>query len=116
MDRDYDYIYYYNNKGLIKYAESDDNFDGVFETKILYRNGNAAREDSDKDQNGIKDFRVNYKYGVIDNIEFIDESTGKIIKRQFYQIGKLISADYDSNGDGKFDIHYEYDKYEENKQ
>ncbi len=73
------------------------------------------REDSDKDQNGINDYSVNYKYGVLDSIEFIDEDTGKIRKRQIYKQGKLVFADYDSNSDGIMDQHHEYDRFEEIK-
>ena len=115
QDRIYDIKYYYSNKGIVKYAEADDNFDGVFESKIIIRNGNYLREESDKDQDGIIDYRVNYKFGVIDNIEFIDKNSGKVIKRQLYKMGKLVSADYDSNGDGNYDTHHEYDSYEEVK-
>ncbi len=119
LDRDldgaYDFIYYYDHKGLLKSAKSDDNFDGVFETKIDYRNGQAVREDSDKDQNGIIDYRIDYQYGMLRTIEFIDESTNKVRKRQRYEWGRLSSADYDSNLDGKLDRHYEYDRFEESK-
>lgn len=81
----------------------------------MFRNGNTIREDSDKNQNGIKDYRAYYKYGVLDTIEILDETTGKVRKRQYYKMNKLVSADFDSNGDGNLDIHYEYDHFEERK-
>jgi len=115
LDGAYDYKFHYDNRGLLKSAKADNDFDGVFETKIIYRNGNAISEESDTNRNGIIDYRVNFKLGILDNVEFIDENTGKIGKRQFYQLNKLVSADYDSNGDGKLDTHYEYDIYEERK-
>ena len=115
FDKKYDYIYYYDSTGLLKSAEGDENFDGVFEAELLFRNGNTIREDSDKNQNGIKDYRAYYKYGVLDTIEILDETTGKVRKRQYYKMNKLVSADFDSNGDGNLDIHYEYDHFEERK-
>ncbi|MES9934589.1 MAG: DUF2007 domain-containing protein [Candidatus Sedimenticola sp. PURPLELP] len=115
LDGTYDYVYYYDLKGLVKSAKADDNFDGIFETEITYRNGTTTAEESDKDQNGIVDYRVKYEYGVLHSIEFIDEASTKIKKRQRFGLGKLVSADYDSNGDGVLDTHYSYDKYEESK-
>ena len=102
FDKTYDAIHQYDKRGLIRLSKLDDDFNGVFETKIYYHGGKAAYEESDKDQNGKIDYRVNYKYGVLDNIEFIDDRYGRIRKRQFFRLGKLVSADYDSNRDGKF--------------
>ncbi len=116
LDNAYDYVNYYDLKGLVKSAKADDDFDGVFETEITYRNGTTTTEESDKDQNGIVDYRVKYEHGVLHSIEFIDEVSTKIKKRQRFGLGKLVSADYDSNGDGVLDTHYSYDKYEESKQ
>jgi len=114
-DRKYDFFSLYDTKGILKSAQADDDFDGVFETDITYREGNIELEDSDKNQNGVKDYKMYYKYGVLDYVVFIDEYTGKVKKRQHFQKGKLVSADYDSDGDSKFDVHYEYDVYEERK-
>ena len=64
---------------------------------------------------GVVEYRIHYKFDQLGTIEFVDEETGKIRKRQFYEIGKLVSADFDSNGDGELDTHFEYDNYEEVK-
>jgi len=80
---------------------------------LNFHKGSAILEETDRNQKGIVEYRIHYKFGQLDTIEFIDEETGKIRKRQFYGIGKLSSADYDSNGDGHLDTHYEYDKHEE---
>lgn len=114
-DGEYDDIFYYDVKGLLKSSKSDGDFDGFFESKTVYFHGKPLREETDSNQNGIVDLRTNYTYGVLDNIEFIDEDTGRTRKKQFFKLGKLISADYDSNGDGKFDVRYEYDRYEVSK-
>jgi len=115
FDKKYDAIFFYDNRGLLSSAESDDNFDGVFESKIFFRLGSPVSEESDKNQNGVVDYIGTYKYGVLNSIEIIDENSGKARKRQHYELNKLISSDYDSNGDGRLDIHYEYDQFEERK-
>mgnify|MGYP001071398308 CR=1 FL=1 len=111
-DGEYDDIIYYDIEGLLKHSKSDADFDGFFETRTFYFHGKPLREETDFNQNGIVDLRSNYTYGVLENIEFIDEDTGKIRKKQYFKLGKLISADFDSDGDGTFDVHYEYDRYE----
>jgi len=119
LDRNFDgrvdakYSYHYS--GIIKATKFDNDFDGVFEDKVLYQDGNAVIEESDTNKNNIIDHRVNYKNGVLDTIEFIDERTGKVRKRQFYKLNKLIADDYDTNGDGILDSHYDYDQFEERK-
>ena len=113
LDGAVDQIYNYSVTGLIKSAEFDYDFDGTFESKMYFHKGSSTLEEMDKNHNGIVEYRIQYKFGQLDTIEFIDEETGKIRKRQFYEIGKLVSADYDSNGDGNLDTHYEYDKLEE---
>ncbi|MCK4744413.1 MAG: DUF2007 domain-containing protein [Sulfuriflexus sp.] len=114
-DGNIDVIYSYDYSGIIKTAKFDNNFDGAFEVNTFYKNGNAISEESDTNNNSIIDYRVNYKNGVWDNVEFIDEQSGKVRKRQFYKLNKLVSDDYDTNGDGVLDSHYEYDQYEERK-
>ena len=114
-DKTYDSIFYYDNRELLSYSKNDNDFDGVFETKTFFYNGNAIREEIDTDQNGSIDYLMHFKNGVLDNIEFYNEENGKVRKRQFFHLGKMVSADYDSNGDGHLDVHYEYDEFEEKK-
>ena len=114
-DGNIDAIYSYDYSGIIKTAKFDNDFNEVFEVNTIYKNGNAINEESDTNNNGIIDYRVNYKNDVWDNVEFIDEQSGKVRKRQFYELNKLVSDDYDTNGDGILDSHYDYDQYEERK-
>jgi len=116
-DRDgrIDAKYFFDFSGILKTAEFDNDFDGIFEANVIYKDGNAVSEESDVNKNGIVDYRLKYKNGVLDNIEFIDEQSGRVRKRQFYKLNKLVSDDYDTNGDGVLDSHYDYDQYEERK-
>jgi len=114
LDGKVDLIYNYN-KSLLTLIKMDENFDGIFETTINYRNGNAIRAEADTNNNGIIDHRTNYKNGVVETVELINEVSGKVKKRQYYRLNKLVADDYDTNGDGILDSHYEYDQYEEKK-
>ncbi len=113
LDGKVDQIVNFGTSGIIYSSELDIDFDGFFETKQYYKKGNAYLEESDLNNNGIVDYRIKLKFGQLDTIEFIDEQTGKIRKRQIYLNGKLKSAVFDSNGDGNFDKNYSYDLYEE---
>ena len=114
-DGNVDAKYLYDYSGIIKTEELDDDFDGVFELNTVYEHGNAVSVESDTNKNNVVDYRVNFKDGVLNTVEFIDEQSGNIRKRQFYKLNKLIADDFDTNGDGVLDSHYEYDQYEERK-
>jgi len=47
LDGEVDAINYYSRKGLIYKSESDDDFDGVYETRYTYKRGNVQLQESD---------------------------------------------------------------------
>lgn len=114
-DRIYDDIYYYNIRGVLYASEADNNFDGIFEAKTKYSQGKTTAYESDRNQNGVVDYRENYQNNALVIAEFLDEASGKIRKRQHYTHDNLTSADLDTNIDGEFEIHYEYNEIEELK-
>jgi hypothetical protein len=115
FDRKTDIVYYFDRRGILKEATFDDNFDGVFETEYKYKDGLTHSQNSDLNQDGNVDYRASFKYGDIDEVEILGEGQDPRSKRQKFQMGKLISAELDSNGDGNFDVVYEYDYFEEVK-
>jgi hypothetical protein len=115
IDGKMDLIHKYDRKGIIYGSEFDDNFDGFHETTYTYQNGNITLQESDLNQDGVVDYRAFYKNGLLDVNEILDPATKVPRKRQKYVMNKLSSAEYDSNGDGTFDVTYEYDYYEEVK-
>ena len=115
LDNKIDYVYYYDRRGILKEAKYDENFDGIYETEIKYKNGQPIFQSSDFNQDGNVDYKVSFKYGDIDGVEILGERGDLRTKRQKYQMGKLISAEFDSNGDGDFDVEYVYDYFEEVK-
>ena len=115
FDRKIDIVYFFDRRGILKEATFDDNFDGVFETVYKYKDGLTHSRNSDLNQDGNVDYRASFKYGDIDEVEILGEGRDTRSKRQKFQMGKLISAELDSNGDGNFDVVYEYDSLEEVK-
>lgn len=113
LDGETDSIYFYNQKGLIYKAETDENFDGVYETAYRYRRGNVDYHESDTDQDGTIDYVGRYEHGNFVEAEIIDPVTHVPRKRQLYRMDKLLSAEFDSNGDGQYDLEYEYDFFEQ---
>lgn len=112
-DGEMDSIHIYDRKGIVYRSESDDDFDGFYETIYTYQNGNVSSQESDLNQDGVVDYRAFYKNGLLDVLEILDPVTTVPRKRQKFIMNKLTSAEYDSNGDGIFDVIYEYDYYEE---
>ncbi|MGB5717499.1 MAG: DUF2007 domain-containing protein [Gammaproteobacteria bacterium] len=113
FDRNADIVYYFDRRGILKTAKYDDNFDGIYETEYKYKNGLTHFQSSDVNQDGNVDYRATYIYGNIDEIEILGEGGDLRKKRQKFRMGKLISAELDSDGDGSYDVEYTYDYFEE---
>jgi hypothetical protein len=115
LDGEVDVINKYNIKGRIYKTEADDNFDGVFESTVTYQRGNPLLQITDTDQDGTIDHRSYFNNGVLTEIEILGPTSTSPKKKQHYGMYKLISSEFDSNGDGVYDKQYSYDYYEEIK-
>jgi hypothetical protein len=115
FDGNVDVVYNFDRRGGLKESKQDDNFDGVFESVFKFNNGLTQTQDSDLNQDGNIDYKAQFKHGNIEEIVILGEGQDSRKKRQKFKMGKLVSAEYDSNGDGKYDIEYEYDYFEEVK-
>jgi hypothetical protein len=113
FDGNIDFIYSFDRAGLIESSSSDDDFNGTFETDTYFDYGNIVWQKSDTTGDGFKDYKINFKNGVIDTVTFISPSTKKAIKIQKFSPFTLISAEVDTAGDGVMDTFYEYDFVEE---
>jgi hypothetical protein len=108
-----DLIRRFDRHGMLQSIESDDNFDGVYETRRHYREGNLQLRESDVDADGEIDFRARFIHGVLVETEILDPDTGLVRKRQHYELGKLISSEYDTDANGVMDLFRDYDFYQE---
>ena len=115
FDGNVDIIYDFDRKGILKESKQDDNFDGIFESVFKFADGLTQTQESDLNQDGNIDYKAQFKHGNIDEIVILGEGQDFRKKRQKFNMGKLISAEYDSNGDGSYDIEYKYDYFEEIK-
>lgn len=97
-------------------SSADENFDGVFETEITYKNGNIDLSKLDTTGDGYKDYELKYKNGVIHEGIFRNPETGKAVKIQRFNGLKLTSATFDTDGDGEMDKVISYDEIEEFKE
>lgn len=112
FDGKLDLIYFYDLKGWVKESKADDNFDGVFETRYTYKNGDIVRGYSDLNNDGKIDYITNYKHGVLSRAEIRGEGISSAVKQQTFEMGKLISSKFNSDGDGIFEQQIEYDYFE----
>jgi hypothetical protein len=113
LDGETDYIFKFDQRGLIKSSSSDENFDGEFETRILYKNGSPYSQVSDTDNDGFGDYHAKYENGVLDTITLYDPKTKKVVKVQEYNLFKLERALLDDNADGNLNLEIKYDQFEE---
>jgi hypothetical protein len=113
LDGKTDFIQIYNLRGLIDYTRADDDFDGDFETKITYVRGNPVRKEADTNGDGMTDLRADYVDGVLAEVELFGPDGRTPRKRQRFDLGRLVSAEYDADADGRLDTRYEYDIFGE---
>ncbi|MDR7270596.1 hypothetical protein J2X20_003254 [Pelomonas saccharophila] len=113
FDRKVDYVAHYNTRGVIDSVESDDNFDGVFETRQGFRKGNIEFTETDTDGDGFADLRTLFVHGVADTVEFIDPTSGKPWRVEHFTLGVLQFADVDTDKDGKLDQRIRYSRLAE---
>jgi len=110
LDAKLDLISKYDRKGLIESSKSDDDFNGTFETQSYYKNGSSVWLKSDTTGDGFKDYRIDFKHGLINTVSYIDPITMHVIKVEHYGSLKLESAELDTNRDGILDTVVEYDE------
>ncbi|MCW7536857.1 DUF2007 domain-containing protein [Aquabacterium sp. A7-Y] len=108
LDGKTDYASLFDERGLIVSGTSDDNFDGVFETRAIYRQGNLMLTEADTDGDGYSDLRSDFRDGVLWSTEYVDPSTGRAARVEYFRLGKLARADIDTDRDGRLDTRVPY--------
>lgn len=108
LDGKADYTSHVDQKGDIETAESDDDFDGVFETSCRFKNGSFESCETDTDNDSYPDLKTNYEHGVTVSVEYINPNSGWPVRVEYYQLGKLKTAEVDTDHDGKLDKRFLY--------
>lgn len=110
LDGKIDYVAGFNRFGTIASVESDDDFNGVFESRTTYRQGNAELSETDTNGDGFRDLKTNFEYGVVISTEYIYPATGLPYRMEYFRLGKMTHAELDSDKDGKMDKRIRYDE------
>ena len=113
LDGKVDAISSYDLSGLVKATSSDDDFDGTMETRYRYKNNLITHMESDTNNDGVIDNSTEFIYGMPATETLTGTGNNAPIKALHWEAGILKSAEYDSDGNGVFDIRYEYDMLRE---
>ncbi len=108
LDGKPDYLAYYDRRGLLDTAESDDDFNGQFETQMSFRFGSIDSQIVDTDGDGFRDLRSHFVNGVLDSSEYLNPSTGLPLRVEHFKLGKLLHAEVDTDKDGVLDTRITY--------
>jgi hypothetical protein len=108
LDKKTDYVVLYDNRGLAQTAESDDDFNGTFETRMRFEANNLHTQEIDTDGDRYPDLLTYFAGGVLMKSYFKNPKTGLPQRVEHYKLGKLVYAEIDSDVDGKLDTRVEY--------
>lgn len=113
IDRDFDgkidVRWRFDRNGHVASSESDEDFDGSFETQARFRNGQAYLSTTKTGEESSVDLRYLYQHGVLARMEYVDKDSGNPLRVEVYRLGELVSADVDTDRDGRLDRRYFYD-------
>jgi hypothetical protein len=109
LDGRIDSVYRYDRKNRIRDGQSDDDFNGVMETRTTFLRGNIDTVETDTDGDNKPNIRWRNRYGVLDTVETLDPASGLPAHIDHFHLGALISAEIDTDVDGKLDKRIFYD-------
>lgn len=110
FDGNADLVIHYDRRSIPESAESDDDFDGVFESRMTYRMGNPHQTETDTDGDGYRELRTNFMHGVPASVEYLFPDTGLAEKIDYYKFGKRRSSERDTDKDGTMDKRTTYNR------
>lgn len=108
FDSEVDYIFRFDRRGRIASADADDDFDGIFETRWQYYQGNADVGVADTNGDSSIDLRFHSRRGVPVSTEYLDPSSGRPLRIDYFQLGKITTSELDTNRDGRMDTRRKY--------
>lgn len=108
LDRKTDQVVHYDNRGLAQSADSDDDFNGSFETRMSFRANSAYTLEADTDGDRYPDLLTYFVGGVPMKTYYKNPKTGLPLRVEYYRLSKLTYAEIDSDGDGKLDTRVDY--------
>ncbi len=103
LDGKIDLFSLYNSQNKPTSTESDDDFNGTFETKMRYEGANVEIIESDTDGDGSPDLRTFLVHGVLSTSTYMNPNTGLPLRVEYFKLSKLTKVERDSNKDGLLD-------------
>lgn len=100
----------YDIRGAPGGSRLDQEFDGLFEMDVEYEHGWPARLTSTPAGAAYPEYRDFSTDGVLVSAEYLDPSTGAIRKRVAFRHGWPVSAQIDTDGDGRLETEHVYDR------
>jgi hypothetical protein len=105
----------FNVRGYEVRYESDDDFDGRFEWQGEIEDGQPTRSLLDADGDERPEQAVHFIDGIPSSTDYYFGSGGRIVKRLFFRAGLPVYAEFDDDGDGRFERRVDYDAHAEPK-
>lgn len=109
LDGDVDLVWNFDRHRQVVSGESDDDFDGTFESRSRFRNGQAYLAEVDTDGDSIPDLQSFFKHGVLVSAEYLSRDSRKPVRVEAFRLGKLVSAEVDTDRNDTLDRRYVYD-------
>ena len=100
----------FDMQGIERSFEADDDFDGRFEWQAEVERGELHTSRRDADGDGVADEIWHAENGVLRGIDYFDGRG--LVSRHQHEHGRRISADFDRDGDGTFEQHVEFDRFD----
>lgn len=118
VDRNFDgktdYISRFDHQhGAFLTSDADDNFDGIFESRLFFKSGQLERMETDSDKDTVPDIRYYYRHGVLARGEYLNPYTGLPLRVEHFKFSGILYADVDTDKDGKPDKRQFYSPLQE---
>jgi YD repeat-containing protein len=111
FDGDVDFVWRFDRHGQAESGESDDDFNGTFETQFRLRNGQVSFTHVDTDGDSVPDLTSSATHGVVNTVDYLADDPNRPVRVETYRLGKVVSADVDTDRDGTLDRRYAYDAF-----
>jgi hypothetical protein len=112
LDRNFDdkvdYVFNFDRRGHVASADADEDFDGIFETRWRYYQGNAEIGKTDTDGDSLIDLKFKSKHGVLVSTEYFAPESAQPVRIDYFQLGRITTTEIDTDRDGQMDTRRKY--------